>query len=150
MDIQKNEIGSKVVSTVSFSLDQLNLALREVYDLFEYYPYLLLGDTGKGAIDGRLYGDKITIGIEKRYLTKEVRDAIKTHLEYLVDRKYSDYMEISDDLIKYSYNGVPIECKIIHRKYPWFKYPNAIGYNYDDFKVPNPFDKYYKARFIVQ
>ena len=59
-------------------------------------------------------------------------------------------MEISNDLIKYTYNGVPIECKIIHQRYPWFRYPNAIGYNYDDFKTPNPFDKYYKARFIVK
>ena len=78
MDTVKKETGSTADSTGSFSSDQLNAALRAVYDLFEYYPYLLLSDTGKGAIDGKLYGDKITIGIEKRYLTKDVRDAIKT------------------------------------------------------------------------
>ena len=116
-----------------------------------------MGDTAKGAKEGKLYGDKIEIGIKKKYLTRDVMSALKTHLQYAVDRGYSEYMEIGEDMIRYSVKqnksdplGVPVECKVIHRNYQFFKFPDTVVYNYDEFKTPNPLDKYYKARFIIR
>src|SRR3990167_1725076 len=139
------------------TLEQLNAALRAVYDLWEYWPYMLFGDTANGVKEGKLYGDKIELGIQSKYLTKDVLSAIKTHLQYEIDRGRCEYSEVSDKWIKYTWKlnksdlvSVPIECKVIHRNYQFFKNPDHVVYNYDEFRVPNPFEKYYKARFIVR
>ena len=139
------------------TLEQLNAAIRAVYDFWEYWPYMLLGDTAKGAQEGRLYGDKIEIGIKKLSLTKDVMSALKTHIEYEMSRGRCDYKEISDDWIKYTWKlnksdpvSVPVECRIIHRNYQFFKFPDHVVYNYDEFRIPNPINKYLKARYIIQ
>src|SRR3990167_1221899 len=159
MDLQQNMSGQTVALTApsSLTLEQLNVALRAIYDLWEYWPFMLLGDTAKGAREGKLYGDKIEIGIIGKYLTKDVLSALMTHLQYETDRGRCEYFEISDKWIKYTYKpnksdlvSVPVECKVIHRGYQFFKNPDHVVYNYDEFKLPNPFDKYFKARFIIQ
>src|SRR3990167_5888998 len=96
-----------IPAKIEFTLEQLNYALREVYELWNYWEYMLMGDTAKGAKEGKLYGDKIEIGI-------------------------------------------PVECRVIHRNYQFFKFPDTVVYNYDEFKTPNPLEKSYRARFIVR
>ena len=139
------------------TLEQLNAAIRAVYDLWEYWPYMLFGDTAKGAKEGKLYGDKIEIGIKKNELVKPVMDGVRTHIEYEMDKGRCDYKEISDDWIKYTWKlnktdpiSVPVECRIIHRNYQFFKFPDHVVYNYDEFRIPNPINKYLKARYIIQ
>src|SRR3990167_1145643 len=142
-----------IPAKIEFTLEQLNYALREVYELWNYWEYMLMGDTAKGAKEGKLYGDKIEIGIKKKYLTRDVMSALKTHLQYAVDRGYSEYMKIGEEKIRYSVKqnkadllGIPVECRVIHRNYQFFKYPDTVVYKYDEFKTPNPLEKYYKAR----
>ena len=158
MNIQTTETGMMPVSTAP-SKEQLDKAIRAIYDLFEGrpWPYMLLGDTAKGAKEGKLYGDKIEIGILKKHLTPDLFSHIKTHIEYEVDRGRSKYAEINDNLIKYTYKEnrhnlvvVPIEFKIIYRNYQFFKHPDHVIYNYDEFSIPNPLEKYLKARYIIR
>ena len=139
------------------TLEQLNAALRANYDLCEYLPYLIMGYTAKGAKEGKLYGNKIEIGIEKNELVKPLLDGVRTHIEVEIDRGRCDYKEISDDWIKYTWKlnksdpvAVPVECRIIHRNYQFFKFPDHVVYNYDEFRIPNPINKYLKARYIIQ
>ncbi len=164
MDLVKNTTGWTEVLTAQSkplpTLEQLNAALRSVYDLWDLWgrwPFLLLGDTAKGAKEGKLYAPKIEIGIKKNELVKPVLDGIKVYIENEMDRGRCDYKEITDNWIKYTWKAnksdlvsVPMELKIIHRHYQFFKFPDKIVYNYDEFNIPNPFDKYYKARFIIQ
>ena len=161
MELQQNTIGLTGVLTapskIEPTLEQLNAAIRAVYDLWEYWPYMLLGDTAKGAKEGKLYMNKIEIGIKKNELVKPVMDGIRTHIEYEIGRGRCDYKEISDDWIKYTWKlnksdpvAVPVECKIIHYNYQFFKHPDHVVYNYDEFRVPNPFEKYFKTRYIVR
>ena len=166
MDPQKNTTGwTEALMAPSnlkpeLTLEQLNAALRAIYDLWDLWgrwPFLLLGDTAKGAKEGKLYGNKIEIGIKKNELVKPVLDGIKVYIENEMDRGRCDYKEIDNNCIKFTWKlnksdpvAVPIELKIIHRHYQFFKFPDTVVYNFDEFRIPNPLSKYLKARYIIR
>ena len=133
-----------------FNSDQLNDALRALWDLMEFYIWHPHLDTAKGIKEQNLQGNRISALIHERFLTKEVRSAIKTQLDYWQDRKISAPYEWTDNSIKWTYKDVPIELKIMHRRYNFFNNPDSVNYNFDDYKLANPFSKYWKARFIVR
>ena len=138
-----------------FSLEELNTALRDIQDLLDrcVIQCMPLGDTAKGIREGKLFGDKIQIGIKKRYLTREVRNTIYGFINKAFERGYSKTMLIDldkDNIIKYDVGGVPIDIKIIERNYSFFKNLEPLVYNYDDFWLPNPLDRYLKAQYIIR
>lgn len=142
-------------SDLKVNVDAMHDALRAVYDLLDTAKalgtvYYMTLDTAKGIKDGKLFGDKITAAIHERFLFKEVKSSLKSQLDYWQDRKISEPYEITDDFIRFSYKGVPIEIKILKRRYKFFDNPEAITYNFDDFLLANPFSKYWPARFIVR
>src|SRR4030067_487115 len=86
-----------------------NEALRALWDLMEYYIWYPTHETAKGIKENNLQVDKLTGAIAKRYLTEEVRSAIKTQLDYWQDRGISEPYTFDEDWIKWTYNGIPIE-----------------------------------------
>lgn len=132
--------------------DQLHDALRALWDLMEYYTWYPTHETALAIKkqDGSLLKDKITGAIAKRYLTREVVSAIKAQLDYWQDRKISEPYVMNDDYIRWTYNGVPVELKILKRRYNFFENPDPVNYNFDNYKLANPFAKYLKAQYIVR
>ena len=145
-------MGTDVTET-KFTKDQLDTALRAMWDLLEYCEWTPTHETAKGIKDGELYGDKITGQIHKRFMVdehNEFRSSIKTMLDAWVHSKFIPSYEWTDEKISWVYEGVPCELAILQRRYKFFDNLDFAYYNYDDFKMPNPFEKYFKARFIVR
>ena len=114
---------------------------------------MLLGETAKSVGNNYLSGDKITIGIRVTELTKNARSIIYTRLRKYFERGISKTLVFEPDferLISYDFEGVPIEIKVIERKYSFFKHPVPTMYNYDQFLLPNPIERYLRAQYLVK
>src|SRR3990167_8239637 len=113
---------------------EVHEALRALWDLMEYYIWYPTHETAKGIRENNLQTHRITGAIAIRYLTKEVRSAIKARLEYWQSRKISGPYEWIEDgknnYIKWTYKGVPIELKILKRRYGFFNHADPVTYNY--------------------
>lgn len=143
MKVKKEMLQTTPPMPIGFSSDQLMKALRDVEDLIErtLCPYLLLGDTALDIKDNLLlHGSKITVGIENKYLTKEALSTLQTLLKNV---------EITEKGFTYMVGEVPVQVKFIRKKYGFFKYPDAKMYWGGEYKIPNPFDKYWKSRRII-
>lgn len=130
-----------------FSDQELMRALYDIDDILgrALCPYLLLGQTAKSLTDGMtLSGDGIYIGVLKKYLTKSVLSTIKFYLDH------SKKVEIGEDGFEYEWGGVPVHVTFIKRNYKFFKYPDHKFYMASEYRIPNPFDVYWKARTLVK
>ena len=147
MPKQKEEVNSKEKAiTKVFSVDELNKALFDFEDLMErcLTPFMILDETANCLNDrGRLLdGDRVSVGVEVRYLTPEVLSTIETYKGVKLDKEQKSWMYMVDE--------VPVVVKLIHRKYKFFENPDRKFYFGGDYLCPNPFDRYYKSRFIIQ
>lgn len=135
--------------------EALEKALREVYDLFESLSLspLLLHETARSVKAGKVGGDKVTIGIKAPEMTRNARSIMYTRLRKYFERGISKTLVFEPDverLVKYDFEGVPIEITVIERKYSFFKHPDSVMYNYDQFLLPNPIERYLKAQYSVK
>ena len=156
MTIKANNNGKKATSMAQFNLEDLNAALRDLFDLFEKLAgtkCLLLGETARTVKAGQLAVSKIQAGIRELDLTRERKGTIYSHLADYLRRGTSKTMVFEPEIerfISYDFKGIPIEIKIIQRNYSFFKNLNPIMYNFDYYALPNPLDKYLKAQYIVR
>ena len=123
-----------------FTREELDNALIDLDDLMHRTllqdQYVLLKETAKALYDRVwLYGDGIDIGIEDRFLTKEVMTTFK---EYFIPRMG----EITDDGFEFKINDIPIRVKFIHKKYDFFKFFDRRVYGPEDYQIPNNFEAY--------
>lgn len=106
---------------------------------------IVLGQTARDMYDNlNLEGEKLTFGIERRYLTKGVMSTFKTILRN---------PEISENGIKLCNQDtywVPVEITFIDRNYEFFKRPDIKSYWLGDYRLPNPFERYWKSRFFIR
>lgn len=147
MSEPNEEVNSKEKDTTKvFSVDELNKALFDFEDLMErcLAPFLVLDETANCLNDrGRLLeGDRVSVGIEVKNLTPEVLSTIETYKGVKLDKEQKSWTYMVDE--------VPVVVKLIHRKYKFFDNPDKKFYFGGDYLCPNPFDNYYKARFIIQ
>ena len=120
------------------------MALHDIEDLMDRMlcPFILLGTTAKSCIEMvDLTGDKIEVGVKAKQFTKEITESIKV---------YKPEAVWNDNGISYKVDGLPVYIKIIHRNYKFFEYLDQRVYQYGDYWIPNPFYKYWKARFLIQ
>ena len=130
-----------------FTGEQINKALFWIDDTLDrsQIPYLLGGDLARQLFDNddagkEIIADKIELITHERYVTKDTFGLLKTFIPWLeLDKK-----------ILLEYEGVPIEIKVLKRKYKFFSNPDLRFYMRDEYQVPNPFNNYWKARFIIQ
>ena len=140
-----NETTTNIKDSKVFSIDELNKALFDFEDLMErcLTPFLLLGDTAKDIIDGfMLRGDKVEVGVETKYLTPEVLSTIEVYKGIKLDKEQGKWEYMVDD--------VPVVVKLINKKYKFLDNPNTMFYWGGDYRFPNPFDTYYKSRFLIK
>ena len=133
-------------NTKEYSVDALNKALFDFEDLMErsLCPFLVLGGTAIDIKEGfKLRGNKVEVGVRSLCLTDMVLSTIKTYKGLDVDRD-------NDKEINYEVDGVPVTCKIIHRKYKFFENPQMVFYWGGDYQLPNPMVDYLKARYIIK
>jgi hypothetical protein len=137
----------------TFSTEQLDTALlgaphRGIEGCFEVFDrsaigdkLILLKDTAYQVKNSLfLEGDHIDVGIEKRYLTPQAISTIK---------EFGHVEDPTEDFVL-TIDSVPVNVKVITRHYPWFKDLNSLIYKYEIVYLPNPFENYWKARFIIQ
>ena len=119
------------------------LTLRWISDLLTscQIPHLLLGNTCEQAIaDVDLDVDKIEIGVVKKYFNETTKRLFDTFLPGLA----------IGDVIKVEKDDIPIEIRIIKRHYGFFDNPDTVFYMADEYKIPNPFQKYWAVRHLIK
>jgi hypothetical protein len=135
----------KTVSTKEFSIDELNKALFDFEDLMErcQTPFFLIGDTGKGILDGFLLrGDKVEVAFKASQLTDMVISTIDTYKGVKLSRETGKWTYFVDE--------VPVEVTIITKKYKFFENPDSTFYFGENYWLPNPYTKYYKSRYLIK
>lgn len=147
----------------SFSLPVLNEALMTLWDEFVRFScrFYLLGETARSVKqDKELKGEKIELGVTGHQLTREVLSFMTSYfdpIEIKIDDKwlamsknmgsvFFDDKRDSITHIRFNVKTVPVEVKVVRKLTDYFKHPDMILYNFDEFNIPNPFNKYFKVR----
>lgn len=125
-----------------YSHEQLRDALFFTQDMLERssLPFMLLGSIAKQMIefeDPLLYDTKISLGIKRRDVHP---DGIKALKAFLPQATFSD-----NKIFFIHENGVPVHINYLGDE-QYFETPDTRFYYYTEFKVPNPFIKYYEDR----
>lgn len=125
------------------TLDELNKALRETYDLFVdrclLLNFLVLGDTAEGVRQGQLYGDKIEVGVEKKYFTEELLRSLELN-----------NVKKEGDIYTFTVGRVPVTIKVIEKKYRFFENPDFVFYMGDTYYHANPYETYKKLAKTIK
>lgn len=139
----------------TFSPVELEEALYNATDILDrcMLPYVLLRETARDVNAGPEVlheADGVYIGIEERYMTPEVWSNIGTFSRN-VDLHYgmTDYVRTNNGF-GWKHNGVPIIVQIIERDYKMIHNPDIKLFRLESYRIPNPFDKYWKARWIIR
>ncbi len=105
-------------------------------------PFLLLGDTLKSITQGdQVAGEKIELGVRERHLTYDTAGMLKI---------VEPHINIGEGLITFEKFGVPVEIKIIKKKWAVLENPELIFYRVSEYLVPNPVEKYLKMRYLIK
>lgn len=132
----------------------LDKALMKVFDVMSSLnvKFILLGQTAKDVHDapfsvwgGSLTGDKVEVGVEERYLTGSVRRLLRDGKPVYIKGAHE-----KNGKIDISHENTPIEIKVVKNKYEFFKNLDMKPYMTGHFHLPNPFEKYWKARNLVK
>ena len=132
---------------VSFSQEEVLKALYDLEGLMRRCllntSFLCLGDIGKAIKENSDFsGQELEFGIEKRYITPEVMSTLKSFCP--LDTLFTDTGFV------YKFGNVPVKVRFINRRYEFFRFPDQFVYWAGEYKIPNPFAKYLKARWIIQ
>lgn len=118
-------------------------ALRWISDILtrSQISHLILGETGEQMLlDKEFDLKKIEIGVLDKDFQETTKRLFKTFLPEV---------ELGD-VISIDYEGAPIEIKIIKKHYKFFEHPDVVFYMADEYKVPNPWYRYWKSRFLIK
>ena len=125
--------------------EQLDAALLDAYDLMERVvdvTYIVLGDAAKCIKEGRaLDCTKLEFGIPRKYIQPHVLSALK---EYVIGG------EFTDKGFSYRHQGIEVRFKYLTRTYKFFKELDIKIYMPEFYKIANPFDNYWKSRFLIR
>ncbi len=144
-------------TTSNINPDSYNEALFFIQDLLDrsLIEFMVLKDLAKFMVNER-HGwdqrpDKLTsvdLGIKKNSLNEFGYSTLKTMFETYHD--YITNLQWNNDFIRFNYKDVPVFIRIINRNYKFFQNPDSVFYRVETFKIPNPFDGYWLARFIIK
>ncbi len=114
-------------------------------------PYFAFGETGRSLFEtNELAGNSIEIGIRAMDYIASGQSTLKTLAKGddlnlgMVDFKQTDKG------VSWVFKGIPIKITVVKRKYEFLRNPSSIYYFGETYNLPNPFNKYFKARYIVQ
>ena len=129
-----------------FTHEELNKTLMDFEDLaarcfIQFFPRLITADCVKHQ--KLLQGDAIYVGVSIKEM--RTRYVYETIAQYLNKGK-----EEVQENFEYFVGKVPVRVQVYKKNYEFFQYPDRTIYYYGDYLLPNPFDKYWKARFLVK
>lgn len=137
---------SKSASKNTYKYPSTEPALYYLEDVFSraVCPFILLGQTAKN-IKENLDQDShttIEIGVKKNDLTQYAFSTLKTY--------FPSEAVYTDKKITFEWQGTPITIKIIHKKWKFLKNLDQVFYKLTYFRIPNPFNKYWKSRGLIR
>mgnify|MGYP001561485115 CR=1 FL=1 len=128
-----------------FSHEELLKALQDVEDRMDILltPYFLLHKTAECVkYDKLLEGDGIDVGIRDKAFTQYMYDILKANFGLSPDEVRNGFT--------YKVGEVPVRVKVYTRNYNFFQYPDHKVYMFGTYQLPNPFENYKKAQYIVR
>lgn len=146
MIMKNNENGTNMNNHLS-SWD-IGEALRELYDTFERIMHngVLLGEVAKqikeekrDGLDRHIEVSEIEWGLPKKNLTPEVASLFKTWGFTPTETGY-----------EYKIGNVPVKIRVYSRKYKFLENLDVAFYGVDEFRLPNPFNTYWKVRNLIK
>ena len=129
-----------------FTHDELNKALMDFEDLAErcfmgFFPRLITADCVK--FGKKLEGDAIYLAVSiKDMRTRYVNETVSLYLGKTVDEVQKDFEYLVDE--------VPVKVQVYTRNYNFYKYPDRTVYEFGDYLLPNPWNTYWKSRWLVK
>ncbi len=125
-------------------------AVRDIVDMGEkcMLYFIALGDFAKAVHNHQasFYTDKLELAMPINSLTPEIKSLFRTW--GFEETKYG-YKYYFTPPTKWSIK-IPVEIHVYKRHYQFFDNPDKGWVGVDDFRIPNPFDSYWKARFLIQ
>jgi len=126
------------------------LAVNDIFDMQEacMMNFIILGDLAKAIKDKNenFDGDKIEFGFRASQLTPEIESLFRT---WKFEKTPKGYRYYYTPPLKWDVK-VPVEITVFTRKYSFFENPDFGFYGTGDFKIPNPFDAYWKVRGVIR
>jgi hypothetical protein len=130
----------------TLTVDQLNAELLNVDDLFQraLVPYFLLGETARSIRSDKLEGSRIEVGTYQKNITKEVLD---TFTDYIVG---TDVIINTEGFSYTNHDGVPVVARFLVYQYTFLDNPEFVFYLAGEYFVPNPFEKYWLNKDVLE
>lgn len=140
--------------TTSYTPQELEEALQYAEGIMEgiQVPFFLMDELGKFVFDHTADDwldnsiDVISIGIRKL----EVRDDVPRNLATIVKDLVVLPNEWQFSAKAFNNNSVPIRITILERKYGFLQNLDTRMHLSSEYKIPNPFNKYWQARYLVK
>ena len=127
-----------------FSDPDLLKALHSIEDLMDQLltPYFLHKKTAECVKHNKLLeGDGIDVLIRDKSVTQYVEDILKGY--GFEPNKLKEGFE-------YKVGEVPVRVKVYSCNYHFFKYPDHVVYQFGTYQLANPFDVYWKSRYLIR
>ena len=129
-----------------FSNEKLKEGLFFVEDLMDQLltPYFLHNKTAYSVKHNMLLeGDGIDVLIRDKSFTQYVYDILADKFKLTKD-------QVKNGFELKSVSGVPIRINVYTRNYKFFNYPDHVVYEFGTYQLANPFDVYWKSRFLIR
>ena len=131
--------------SIKYSHDKIQEALLQVDDYFEraLIPYMLFDDIALQVYEDtpKFEVDEISCGVLRKNWTQSGSSIFRMYVPKL------EYLKTS---VNFTANGVPVIVWIIDNSYQFLENPDSRPYYTADFKLPNPFKDYWKARDLIK
>ena len=130
----------------TFSHEELAKAMFHWWDLansafITFFPVHITADCIKHQ--KKYAGDAIYVAVPlKDMRTRYVYETIAAGTGKSQEEVQKDF--------EYLVGEIPVRVKVYTRDYKFFKYPDRTIYEFDDYLLPNPFDTYWKSRFLIK
>lgn len=129
-----------------FSYPSTESALYYLEDVMDraMIPFVLLGDVSRSVVKNldTEVTQPIEIGIKKKHLTQYAMRTLPMFLP--PDTVYGE------DKITFTWDQTPVTVKIIKRDWKVLENPDQVFYKITQFNIPNPFNEYWKQRFLIR
>lgn len=130
---------------VPFTHQQILNALYFLEDMMDRagLPFFLLEGAAKQVKDDVPYLslNQIDAGIDEQLVQESGKAMLRLALPSI---------EIDQNTISFECDSVPVVIWIIHKNWKFFKNPDTVFYSTCNFQIPNPFDRYWKSRFLIR
>ena len=133
-----------MTTPTAFEHKELEQALFYIEDIMDraLCQFFVLGETAEQVRNDSLLNlDKIVVGIKKNEFigARSLLHIVLPDVEFNEDTKK----------LNLEFKGVPIEIRIIQKKWDFLKDLDRTFYGVTQFWLPNPFSKYWKVKQLV-